>query len=80
MMPIIRPLSMPDTPVTEYQKERTAFAEMKVALRKRKRRLLLLRFFRRTKPLARILLSANFGRSPDYRTTGRVRTARAPDL
>jgi hypothetical protein len=80
MMPIIRPLSMPDTPVTEYQKERAAFAEMKVALRKRKRRLLFLRVFRRTRALLRMVLSVNFGRLPDHRTTGRVQTARAPDL
>ncbi|KQB96153.1 hypothetical protein AL073_12985 [Loktanella sp. 1ANDIMAR09] len=80
MMPIIRPLSMPHTPVTEYQKERAAFAEMKVALRRRKRRLLLLRVFRRAKPLFRISLSVNVGRSPDHRTTGGVRTARAPNV
>jgi hypothetical protein len=80
MMPIIRPLYMPYEPLTEYQKERAAFAEMKVALRRRKRRVLLSRVFPHRKSLFRSLLSAISRTSPDLNANGDVRTTRASDV
>ena len=36
MMPIIRPLHTPEAPLTEYEKEQIAFAEMQAELHPRK--------------------------------------------
>jgi hypothetical protein len=66
--------------MTEYQKERAAFAEMKVALQRRKRRLLFLRIFQNGKPLFRSLLSAISRISPNLRANGAVRGKRASDV